>query len=145
MRESISYDPIRDFLPITALTSSPNMLVVHPSVPVKSVKELIALAKARPGEINYASGAVGAPPHLAGELFKAMTGVNIVVIPYKGAAPAMNALIGGEVQLRTAEVKDRFFKDGAETVGNSPEQFGALIKSDMTTLGKVIKDSGIRE
>ena len=74
------YDPVRDFSPITLATTAPNILVVHPSLPVKSVKELIALAKAKPGELNYASGATGGSSHLAAELFKAMAGVNIVRI-----------------------------------------------------------------
>ena len=93
------YDPVKDFAPISLTSSSPNLLVVHPSLPVKSVKELIALAKARPGELNYGSGPAGSSPHLDAELFKSMAGVNIVRIPYKGGAPALNALMGGEVQL----------------------------------------------
>jgi tripartite-type tricarboxylate transporter receptor subunit TctC len=72
---------------------------VHPALPVNSIKELIALAKAKPGALNYASGGVGTTPHLAAELFKAMAGVNIVHIPYKGAGPAISDLIGGQVQL----------------------------------------------
>ncbi|MBI3939178.1 MAG: tripartite tricarboxylate transporter substrate binding protein [Betaproteobacteria bacterium] len=96
--QDVPYDPVADFSPITLATSSPNILVVHPSLPVNSVKELIALAKARPGELNYAS-TTGSTPHLAAELFKAMAGVNIVRIPYKGAGPALNDLIGGQVQL----------------------------------------------
>src|SRR5687768_3384374 len=91
-----SYDPVRDFSPITLATISPNILVVHPSLPVKSVKELIALAKARPGELNLAIGGVAGISHLAGELFKAMLGINLVGVPYKGSAPAVNAVIGGE-------------------------------------------------
>ena len=96
------YDPVKDFSPITLLTSSPNILVVHPSLPVKSVKELIALAKAKPGELNYASASNRLFTHLAAELFKAMAGVNIVRIPYKGSAPAIIALIGGQVQMTFA-------------------------------------------
>ena len=95
----VSYDPERDLSPITWATASPLVLVVHPSLPIKSVKQLIALAKARPGELNYSSGATGVPAHLAAELFKAMANVNIVRINYKGGAPAFNALITGEVQL----------------------------------------------
>jgi tripartite-type tricarboxylate transporter receptor subunit TctC len=93
------YDPVRDFSPITLVVSAPNLLVVHPSLPVKSVKELIALAKAKPGELNFSSGGVGGGAHLSGELFKSMAGVNMVHIPYKGGGPAMIALLGGEVQL----------------------------------------------
>src|SRR5262245_39047994 len=99
MRESATHDPIKDFSPITLAATSPNVLAVHPSLPAESVKDLIALARARPGELNYGSGSTGAPTHLAAELFKALSGVNIVRIPYKGTGPAMNALMAGQVQL----------------------------------------------
>jgi tripartite-type tricarboxylate transporter receptor subunit TctC len=99
MREHASYDPVRDFSPITLVASSPNVLTVHPSLQVETVKDLIALARTRPGELNYGSGSTGAPTHLAAELFKAMAGVDIVRIPYKGTGPAMNALLGGQVQV----------------------------------------------
>ena len=95
----LPYDPVRDFAPVTLITSVPNVLVVHPSVPAISVKELIALAKAKPGQINFASGSTGSAGHLAGELFKTMAGVNMVHIPYKGAAPAVVDLLGGHVSL----------------------------------------------
>jgi tripartite-type tricarboxylate transporter receptor subunit TctC len=93
------YDPVKDFLPISMLAKAPNVIVVHPSVPVTSVKELIALAKARPGALNYGSGGTGSSLHLAAELFKQMAGVDIARIAYKGAGPAMNDLIGGQVQM----------------------------------------------
>ncbi len=89
------FDPLTDFSPITLASTAPLMLVVHPSLPVKSVKDLVALAKARPGALNYGSGAAGAITHLAAELFKSMAGVNIVRIPYKGDGPAVIDLIGG--------------------------------------------------
>ncbi|HTE15668.1 MAG TPA: tripartite tricarboxylate transporter substrate-binding protein [Burkholderiales bacterium] len=95
----VSWDPLRDLAPITLSMRSPNVLVVHPSVPVKSVKELIALAKARPGDLNYGAGGSGASPHLAAELFKFMAGVNIVRINYKGTGPAMVGMLGGEVHM----------------------------------------------
>jgi len=94
-----SYDPVKDFSPISVLGRSPNVVVVHSSVAVTSIKELIALAKAKPGVLNYASGPVGASNHLAAELFKAMAGVNIVRIAYKGGGPALNDVIAGQVQL----------------------------------------------
>ena len=94
-----TYDPVRDFAPITQVITSPNVLVVHSSVPAKSVKELIALAKARPGALNYSSTGVGASNHLAMELFKSMAGVNIVHIPYKGGGPAFIGLLNNEVEL----------------------------------------------
>jgi tripartite-type tricarboxylate transporter receptor subunit TctC len=93
------YDPVKDFSPITMLAKAPNVIVVHPSVPVTSVKELIALAKAKPGALNYGSGGTGSSLHLAAELFKQMAGVDIARIAYKGAGPAMNDLIGGQVQM----------------------------------------------
>jgi tripartite-type tricarboxylate transporter receptor subunit TctC len=102
LQDSTSYNVLRDFSPITLAASTPNIVVVHPSLPVKSVKELIALAKAMPGQLNYASGISGAMNHLAGALFNHMAGVNIVRVPYKGASPAVNALVGGEAHLMFA-------------------------------------------
>ena len=99
LQEDVPFDPIRDFAPVMAAVSAPNILVVNPSMPVKSVKELIELAKTKPGTLNYGSGSTGAPNHLAAELFKRMAGVNIPRIPYKGTGPALVALIAGEVQL----------------------------------------------
>ena len=96
----LPYDTIRDFAPITVCVTSSYVLVVHPSLPVKSVKELIALAKARPGEINYSSSGSSGPQHLAGELFKLMAKVDMTHVPYKGGGPAVIALLGGQVQLQ---------------------------------------------
>ena len=93
------YNPTRDLAPISQAAVAINVLVVHPSLPVRSVKELIALAKARPGELNYGSSGPGAADHLAGELFKTLAGVKMVHVPYKGGAPAMLDLVGGNVQL----------------------------------------------
>ena len=97
--QKMPYDVVRDFAPIALISRDVNILAVHPSVPVKSVKELIALIKARPGALNYGSGNPGSPSHLAGELFKSMSGVDIVHVAYKGVASAVTALITGEVQL----------------------------------------------
>ena len=94
-----SWDPVRDFSPISLISSSPNIFVVHPSLPVNSVKELIDLAKAKPGTINYGSSGSGTSTHLAGELLKYMAGIDIVRIPYKGGAANMVALLSNEVQL----------------------------------------------
>ncbi len=216
--KAVSYDVVRDFAPITAVGSTPNILVVHPSLPVTSVKDLIALARAKPGELNYASGGAGGSNHLGGELFKALAGLKIVLIPYTGAAPALNAVVGGQVPmmfstasaaephvrskrlralgvtsaqpsllapgmptvaaslpgyeavsiyvllapvkvpaaiisrlnqevvrlLGTAEVKDKFLTAGVEVIANSPQQLAETLKSEMSRLGKVIKDAGIR-
>ena len=99
LQDAVPYDPIRDFTPITISVTSPNVLVVHPSLPVKSVADLIALAKSRPGELNYASTTTGGPNHLSAELFKAMAGVNIVRISYKDAGQSVNDLINRRVEL----------------------------------------------
>lgn len=213
------YDPVRDFTPITLAVRSPMVLAVHPSLPVKSVKELIALAKSRPGELNYAAGAVGSSLHLSGELFKAMAGVNIVAVPYKGGGPSVLGVLGGHVEmiaapssivmryvrsgklrglavgsaqrsvlvpdlptvaaagvpgyeaasaigvlapgktpaaivnllnreivrlLQGADFKEKFLKAGMDTVGSSPEALAAVIKSDMSRMGKLIEDAGIQ-
>lgn len=99
LQEKLSWDPVRDFRAITLVASTPNLIVVHPSLAVSTVAELITLAKSRPGEIDFASGAPGSSPHLAGELFKSMAALNIVRVPFKGAGPAINALLAGEVKL----------------------------------------------
>ena len=99
MRSSVPYDTLADFAPISLTIVEPLVLVIHPSLPIRSLKELIALAKARPGQLNYASGGVGSSNHLAAEFFKAMAGVNIVSVPYKGTGGAVPALMAGEVQL----------------------------------------------
>ncbi len=92
----LPYDPVADFAPVTIVAVVTNILVTHPSLPARSVKELVALAKARPGQINYASAGSGSPAHLAGELFKTSARVDLYHVPYKGNAPAVNDLIAGE-------------------------------------------------
>ncbi len=219
LQQQASYDPVRDFAPITLAITSPNVFVVHPSFAASSVKELIAIAKARPGELNYASTGTGSSPHLAGELFKFMAGVNIVHINYKAAAQAISELIAGQNQLAIAtaasatphvksgrlramavttaqpsalfpgipsvaasglpgyeapslfalfaptktperiiqrlnqevvrvlalaDVKEKFFNTGVETVGSAPAELGATVKSEMARMGKLIRDVGIR-
>jgi tripartite-type tricarboxylate transporter receptor subunit TctC len=98
----LAYDPVKDFAPVALVAIQPNILVVHPSVPAHSVRELIAYAKSQPGKLNYASSGAGAAAHLAGELFKAMTGVQMVHVPYKGAQPALTDVIAGQCQLMFA-------------------------------------------
>jgi tripartite-type tricarboxylate transporter receptor subunit TctC len=214
------YDVVKDFLPVSLLTSSPFLVVVHPSLPAKSIKELITLAKSRPGQLNYGSAASGSPNHLAAELFKAMTGIDIVQIPYRGGGPALNALMGGQLQLMfspvasampyikaaklralavgsaqpselapglptvaasgvpgyqsalqaamfapaktpdatirrlnqeivkllaAVETRKRMLSAGMEVVGSSPEELATAVKLDMVTMGKLIKEKGIRE
>ena len=220
MRAHLSYDPIKDFLPITNAATTPTVLVLHPSVPANSVKELIALAKARPGVLNYASAATGTTNHLAAELLKYMTGANIVRIGFKGHASAFNAVLGGEAQLMFAiigpamaqakagkvkalavtsaapsalapglptmaasglpgfevvfvagifapagtpaaivnrlhgeivrvldqpENKERLRNVALEAVGSTPDELAATIKAELTVMGKVIKEAGIRD
>ncbi len=220
LRDSMPYDPIKDFAPLTLATRSPNVIAIGTSLPVNSVKELIALAKTPQGTLNYSSGATGAITHIAAELFNSMAGLKLNRIPYKGAGPALNALIAGEVQLMFPTLgqvmphvksgrlkalaitsaqpsplapewptvaasglpgfesvsmfgvfapiktpaaiinrlsqdiasvvtqpanKEKLFGTGVEPVGNSPAEFAKLIRTEMTILGKVIKDAGIRE
>jgi tripartite-type tricarboxylate transporter receptor subunit TctC len=95
----LPYDPMADFTPVMLTTYAPLVVVVHPSVPARSIRELIALAKSRPGQLSYASSGNGGPSHLAGELFKSMAGVDMVHVPYKGSAPAAADLVAGHVQV----------------------------------------------
>ena len=213
------YDAVTDFAPISLVERSIFVVSVNPSVAAKSVSELIAVAKARPGALNFGSGSVGSTNHLAVELFASMAGINLVHVPSKGAALAITAEIAGETQLtifdvglvmphvksgklralavtsaepstlapglptvaasglpgyestgmtgmwapaktpgaiisrlnqeavraiNRPDVKERFLNAGLEIVGSSPEQFAAIIKSDIARLSKVIKDAGIK-
>jgi len=215
----LSYDPLRDFVPVTEVVSLTNILVVHPSLPVKSVKELIALARLKPGELNYGSGGNGGTPHLSGELFKSMAKVDLTHVPYKGGGLSTTALLSGEVTmtfntmltsinliksgrlrplgvtgtrrsplmpavptiseagvpgyeastwyglvapagtpkaavsklhtsmvkaLSVAEVRNQLVSQGADPVGNSPAEFEAVIRADITKWAKVVKASGAR-
>ena len=97
--EKVNYDPVRDFAALTLVDRSPNVLVVHPSLPAKNVKDMVALAKARPGEINVAVGGPGSSNYVAAVLFEHMAGVKLTRIPYKGNAPALTALLSGEIQV----------------------------------------------
>jgi len=99
LSNKLPYDAVKDFAPVSLLVLNPQLLVVHPSVAANSVKELIALAKARPGQLNYASVGQGSPNHLGMELFKALTGTEMVHVPYKGTGPALTDLLGGQIQL----------------------------------------------
>jgi len=98
----LPFDPEKDFVPVSLIAGTPNILAVHPSVPAKSVKELIALAKAKPHALNYASAGNGTTSHLAAELFKSMTDVDVVHVPYKGTSPAVTAMLSGESQVMFA-------------------------------------------
>ncbi len=214
-----NYDTLRDFAPVTLAVNAPNILLVHPSFPPTSVKALITLSRAKPGEYNYAAGSIGAASHLSGELFKSMAGVNIVRVPFRGTGPGLTAVVGGQVHMMFAgagaavphmqsgrlralaitsaqpsalfpelptiassglpgyeletntgmfaptgtpvaiinrlqseirgalyqpEVKQKLAGAGMEPVAGTPAEFTAKVKAEITRLGKVVKEAGIR-
>jgi tripartite-type tricarboxylate transporter receptor subunit TctC len=216
--DKVTYDPFRDFAPITLIDRAPSVLVVHPSMPLKSVKQLIALAKARPGEMNFSVGGPGSSGYLGALLFNHMAGVKIVSVPYKGTAPALAAVMSGEVHamfgsagsvaphaasgrlrplavgsaqpsalapglptvaqaglpgfqsealhalfapagtpaaaisllnrevgnyLRSPEAQKIFLKAGTEPSPGTPEEFTAIMKSEVARIGAVLKATGI--
>ena len=215
----LPYDPVRDFAPISLVAIGPNLLVVHPSVPVKTVKDLIALARARPGQLHYASPGAGTVQHLAAELFKLQAKVDMLHVPYKGSGQSIVDLVAGQVHLnfdsvppvinhvragklravavtsekrfsllpdiptvteggvpgfdmstwwglvapgavpkeiiarlhsetvkllRQPDVKERIANVGAETVGNTPEEFAAYIRSERAKYARIVKEANIR-
>jgi len=217
--KKLSYDPLKDFAPIMLFVDAPILLVAHPSVRAQSVKELIALAKAKPGELSFASAGNGRLQHLAGELFKSMAGIDITHVAYKGSAPATADLLGGQVSLmfdvmptvighvkagklkaiaaagakrspllpgiptvaeaglagyeahswygiaapaktpralidklhvqfkqaiQTPQLHSRLLELGLEPVGNTPQEFSALIRSEQARYAKLVKASGVR-
>jgi len=123
--KKLNFDSARDFAPISVLAGSPNLLTIHPSVPARSVKELIALARANPGKLNFSSGSNGTTQHLSGELFKLRTKTNLVHVPYKGSGPSLTALVGGEVEMTIANVPSliNFIKAGRlRTLASTTEE-----------------------
>jgi tripartite-type tricarboxylate transporter receptor subunit TctC len=215
----LPYDSIRDFTTVTQLSKFPNMLAAHPSAPVKTLQDVIALAKAKPGQLSYASAGLATGTHMTAELLKYMTGIELLHVPYKGGGPAMTAAMGGQTQLivstsvgllphvragrlraialtsakrsaaapdiptfaesgvpgyehepwngmfgparlpkavlakvnaevgrilQSPDVKKAFERDGADVVGSTPEQFGAVLKSEIAKWTKVAKAAGIR-
>ena len=102
--DHLSYDFIRDIAPVAGISREPNVMVVNPSVPAKTVPEFIAYAKANPGKINYASAGIGSSQHMSGEMFKMMAGIDMVHVPHRGSAPALQSLLGGEVQVMFASM-----------------------------------------
>ena len=215
---NLPYDLVKDFAPVTQLASSPSVLVVHPSLPVKTIADLVTLTKARPGEMNYGSTGAGSATFLAAELFKGMAGVNIVHVPYRGGGEALTAILSGEISvyfapmapilphirqgrvralaattskrldafpqmptiaesgyngyqagnwyglvtpaktprdivsaIRTAAVaainerttRQRLIDLGYLIVGDQPDEFAVFIKSEITTLGNIIKQTGV--
>ncbi len=99
LQKNLPYDAVKDFAPVTVVASTPNIVVVHPSVPAKTLGELLALAKAKPGALNFGSTSPGGSPHMSAELLKMMAGVDMTHVPYKGAAPMLTDLIGGQIQV----------------------------------------------
>ncbi|WP_127090044.1 Bug family tripartite tricarboxylate transporter substrate binding protein [Aquabacter cavernae] len=99
LQKSLPYDALKDFAPVTVVASTPNVIVVNPSVPAQNLQELIALAKKEPGKLNYGSTSAGGSPHMSAELLKMMTGINIAHVPYKGAAPMLTDLVGGHIPI----------------------------------------------
>ena len=215
----MTVDPLRDFAPITLVVTVHFVMVAHPSLPVRNVKELIALAKARPGQINYSSSGAGGAPHLGGELFKRLAKVNLTHIPYKGSGPSFQDLLGGQVSLtfdslvqsmpyikskmlrplavlgatrspllpevptvaesgvpgyeltnwfgltapaatpretivklhadfvkalQQPDVREKLAGMGADVAGNTPEQFGAFLRSETAKWAKLVKEADIR-
>jgi tripartite-type tricarboxylate transporter receptor subunit TctC len=126
----LPYDPVRDFTAISNVVMLPTILVVHPSIPVRTVQELIALAKKRPGQLNYSSAGAGSQPHLTAEMFKSMTNIDIVHVPYKGAGQQMTDLVAGHVALTfaTSTSGTPFVKSGAlrALAVTSPKRVAAL-------------------
>jgi tripartite-type tricarboxylate transporter receptor subunit TctC len=104
----LPYDTEKDLIPVTLIASAPLMLVVHPSIPAKSVKEFIAYAKANPNKLNFGSGGTGATPHLAGEMLKLMAGLQMTHVPYKGGGPALADLVGGQIQLMLENIPSTY-------------------------------------
>ena len=215
----LPYDPEKDFAPVTQVGSLPLILVIHPSLPAKNVREFIAIAKAKPGQLNYGSSGVGTATHMTTELFKAMAGVDLVHIPYKGSGQVMGDVIGGQLALifdqivsslphvqggklrmlaitsakrfpslpdlptiaesgvpgyesiswagvavpagtpkeivarlhaeivkvlAMPDIRERFLRDGIETIGSTPEQFSEHIRRERIKWAKVVKDSGAK-
>jgi tripartite-type tricarboxylate transporter receptor subunit TctC len=104
IHKELPYDPTKDFVPLAMLASAPFILIVNPDLPVRSVNELVAYAKERPGKLSYGSGGVGAPHHLYAELFKSMTGIQLTHVPYKGSVPALNDVLAGHIELMFCDV-----------------------------------------
>lgn len=137
----LPYDPQKDLVPVSEVAIVPNVLVVHKDLPVHNVKELIAYAKAHPGQVNYASAGVGASSHLAGELFKQMAGVYLVHIPYRGTGPALSDLLSGQVQLAIDSIvvyKSHIEAGSLRALGVATAQRSALLP-DVPAIGESLK------
>jgi tripartite-type tricarboxylate transporter receptor subunit TctC len=136
----LKYDPIKSFAPISILATGPNVLVVNPELPVKTVADLIALAKKEPGKLNYASAGIGSFQHVGGELFKLLAGVNIVHVPYKGGGPAMQDVIGGHMKIMFSSLIQTtpFIKTGQlRPLGTGGAKRTAVLP-DVPTIGETV-------
>jgi tripartite-type tricarboxylate transporter receptor subunit TctC len=140
--KKLPYDPIRDFAPVSIAGTAPSLLATHPSVPARSVKALITLAKASPGRLNFGSGGIGGSPHLAGEIFKSITRVDIVHVPFRGAGPALVALASGQVDTYIGGISAvlPLAKDGRVRPIAVPSANRTPLMSDMPTF----IESGVR-
>jgi tripartite-type tricarboxylate transporter receptor subunit TctC len=134
----LPYDPIRDFAPLTKIASVPFMLVVHPSLPVRTVKDLVALAKARPDQLNFASSGNGTPGHLAGVMLNETAHINMAHVPYKGSGPALTATVSGETQLIFASLTSAlpFVKSGRLRVLAMSSAKRSPLLPDMVTIAE---------
>jgi tripartite-type tricarboxylate transporter receptor subunit TctC len=137
----VPYDPQKDYAPVAMLVMSPQVLVVHPAVGANSVKELIAVAKAKPGQLNFSSVGTGTSPHLGGELFKSLAGVEIVHVPYKGTAPSMTDLIAGRVQLAFSSIPTVLAHVQAGRLSTP----AAIVNRLNAETAKVLKDADIQK
>ena len=135
----LAFDPVKDFDAVSLVATVPLIVVVHPSVPAHSIRELIALAKARPGQLNYASGGIGTGNHVAGELFKYMAGVDIVHVAYKGGGPALADVVAGQVQLlfNTMTSTVGFLKSGRlRALAVTHDAQPAVLEDDLVALAR---------
>src|SRR6266850_666331 len=155
------YDLLRDLAPVTGINYQDLLLVAAPGVKANNLREFIALAKAEPGKLNYASSGPGTPYHMAGELFKYMAGVDIVHVPHKGSDQARTAILGGQVQMmfdaittmagqaragkvNAPDVKEAWGKQGAVPMGMGVDEFGRFLREDVTKWAKLVKDTGMK-
>src|SRR5207253_881538 len=135
----LAFDPDKDFAPVTLAVVSLNVIIVNPSLPARDLKELVALIKANPGKYSYATGGVGTQSHLLGEMLRLSLGLDIVHVPFNGAAPEEIASI-----LALPDVKERLPSLGFEAVASTPEDFGRRIKVETETWGKVVRAANIK-
>lgn len=143
MRTKLPYDTLRDLSPVTALSSSPYLIGVHPSLPIKTTKDLVALARSKPGEIRYASSGTGSPIHLSTELFARMAGIRMSHIPYKGAGPALVDLVSGEIQVSMASIAS--FSQHVQSRRVKAVAVTSLVRSSQLPDVPTVSESGVKD